>query len=135
MIPPVHWTLVQWGSSPRNQDCPLITWDCADEYPRLRPQIRNKTAGAEARTTTGHVGNRYSVAIADAEVSKSSWCLNDLHDTDKENPRKTPGEDPRARRAMTENGFCVIYALLSRSYSSSTGPCRGGASDGRVATA
>jgi hypothetical protein len=35
---------------------------------------------------------------------------------DKEDPRKTPGEDPRARRARTENGFYLIYALaLARS--------------------
>ena len=25
--------------------------------------------------------------------------------------RQTPGEPPRARRAITDNGFCVIYAL------------------------
>jgi hypothetical protein len=27
--------------------------------------------------------------------------------------KKTPGEDPRARRAVTENRFYVIYALTS----------------------
>ena len=55
------------------------------------------------------------ICICDGEsggFSVLSWAL--LMRRAKEGPRRTPGEYPRARRAMTDNRFYVIYALPRR---------------------